>query len=792
MPETASTLDKHVRETIADELKLVDVLVVTEAVELRRHYEAGKMPGARLVVVTDPSALLTDADKLVLEIARAGKEVRTWCAPTRHGRRVASETARTLNPYLPNGNRVRHITEPPPRNWQPLIDPFTELVSGARSTLPAAARKARLDGGQVPAQFDTDPESIAQRIIRNFGAELLIVAPAHYDRKGFSTGYALDEHGIWRATGDTWARWLVMIARMMRFEAANSGMNDKALPPTLAAISRIKRPGMVEPVQQMLDAALKVMREEGEPCRDVTTCRAEDLDADLRYLGTANGVVDLYTGDLLLRDQARTRLVTIKCPVEYHPAAKHPALDKLFSAWSSETLDWWRRVLGYSLRGLPKRLYFAVGPPDSGKSALGTALSKALGRYMRTAAPDVLQKRNRSSETQLTPGLRAWHRPTRIVWINEIKETAINERLTKDLTGGGDRLSARGLHEGLVEEDVTATTFATCNPESIPHLKLTDSGMRSRYRELPYPKAKTLDPDLKPTLCDDPDAQRALLAWLVAAAVDAVSEPEDVPEVRAATTERVRDDSGEIGEFARRIVRGDGVLTVPQVWQGWCEHNGETVEAKEPGGIGKRRLSNALCDHVPDFRKPQQISVEGLNVRGWRGWRLLTAEEAEDKSLEIQVVTDLLNAVRKWDENQIKQAIPLLEKLAEGQIVEDGDDHVLIAAPAYAHMLNERNRSVAFEHAYRRVSPTRDAAWPISIGVEVVIMLAEKYLVQADSKLRGDATADSLAFEASRQMTAAMGTASEESNPDVVELITSELDRIIKTLCQGHNDAQIG
>ena len=82
MPETASTLDKHVRETIADELKLVDVLVVTEAVELRRHYEAGKMPGARLVVVTDPSALLTDADKLVLEIARAGKEVRTWCAPT--------------------------------------------------------------------------------------------------------------------------------------------------------------------------------------------------------------------------------------------------------------------------------------------------------------------------------------------------------------------------------------------------------------------------------------------------------------------------------------------------------------------------------------------------------------------------------------------------------------------------------------------------------------------------------------------------------------------------------------
>ena len=632
MPETV--VGEHVRETIAAEIELFEVLVVTDAGELRAHYEVGSMPGARLAVVADPAAPLTDTDKLLLEIARAGKVVRTWCTLTDRGRRVATETARTLNPHLPTGDRVRHMTEPSPRDWQPLVDPFMDLVNGARTTFPPAEKKARHDAGQsgtepVSAQFDTDPESIAQRIIRTFGAELLIVAPAQHDRKSFSTGYALDENGIWRDGGDPWARWLVKIARTMRAEAAHSGLDDKALPPTLAAISRIKRPGMVEPVQQMLDAALRVMREEGEPCPDVTTCPAEDLDADVRYLGTASGIVDLHTGDLLPRDQARTHLVTIRCLVEYHPDAKHLALDKLFSAWSPETLDWWRGVLGYSLRALPKRLYFAVGPPDSGKSTLGTALSKALGRYMRTAAPDVLQKRSRSSETQLTPGLRAWHRPTRIVWINEIKETAINERLAKDLTGGGDRLSARGLHEDLVEEDVIATTFATCNPESIPHLKLTDSGMRSRYRELPYPAAKTLDPELKPTLCADPDAQRALLAWLVAAAVDTVAEPDDVPAVQAATTERVRDDAGEIGAFARRIVRGDGVMVVPQVWQAWCEHNGETEEAKEPGGIGKRRLSTALCDHVSDFRKPQQISVDGSNVRGWRGWRLMPVAEAE-------------------------------------------------------------------------------------------------------------------------------------------------------------------
>ena len=829
MPETASSaaLCEHVRETIASEIEMFDVLVVTDAGELRAHHEAGSMPGARLAVVTDAAAPLTETDRLLLEIARAGKVVRTWCTLTDRGRRVANETARTLKRHLPNGDRVLHIADPAPHAWQPIVDPFMDLVNGARTTFPPAERKAPRDAGQggsaqpPPAQFDTDPESIARRIIRTFGDELLIVAPAQHDRRGFSTGYALDESGIWRATGDPWARWLVKVAGMMRIEAANSGLDDKALPHTLAAISRIKRPGMVDPVQQMLAAALTVMREEGEPCRNVTTCRADDLDADLRYLGVANGVVDLDTGDLLPRDQGRTHLVTIRCPVEYHPDAKHPALDKLFSAWSPETLAWWHGVLGHSLRALPKRFYFAVGPPDSGKSTLGTALSKALGRYMRTAAPDVLQKRSRSSETQLTPGLRAWHRPTRIVWINEIKETAINERLTKDLTGGGDRLSARGLHEDLVEEDVTATTFATCNPESIPHLKLTDSGMRSRYRELPYPVARTLDPELKPTLCADPDAQRALLAWLVAAAVDTVVEPDDVPAVQAATTERVRDDAGEIGAFSRRIVRADGVLTVPQAWQAWCEHNGETEEAKEPGGIGKRRLSSALCDHVPDFRKPQQISVNGRNVRGWRGWRLLSLEEAEAqetppaKEVAEQAIHDLIAAFPELSDDSHREVRQELFKIMhplmwdgiyddlvvqalgketldqetfeawrqaglpdrDAAVLARMDDIELLVKIADLRIEAERPKSPAYEQARDRFTDTIDKKCPAGGDAPRAL----HYLRRADQELGGDATATELAAAAVNLVVA---DANEELPFEPRACVAvPELEATIKELC---------
>ena len=775
--------------TIVDELELFDVLVVTDSAELRLHHEAGRMPNARLVVVADPAAPLTDADRLVLEIARAGKAIRTWCSLTDGGRRIARETAQTLNPHLPDDARVLHITDPPPHAWQPLVDSFVDLVNGARAKLPAAPKKTRRDRNQggAPPQFDTDPESIARRIILNFGADLLIVAPPLHDRRGFSTGFALDDHGIWSSAGDRWALWMVKISTLMRFEASHAMSDIKVLAPTLAAISRIKNPKLIEPVQQMLDAALRTLREEGEPCPDVTMCRAEDLDANMRYLGVANGVVDLHTGELLQRDEARAHRVTIRCPVEYHPGATHPALDKLFSAWSPRLLQWWRVVLGHSLRAVPKRLYFAVGPPDSGKSTLGTALSKVLGRYMRTAAPDVLQKRNRSSETQLTPGLRAWHRPTRLVWINEIKETAINERLTKDLTGGGDRLAARGLHEDLVEEDVTATTFATCNPESIPRLKLTDSGMRSRYRELRYPKATILDTELKPTLCDDPAAQRALLAWLVAAAVDATTEPDDIPEILAATSERIRDDAGELGEFSRRIMRGHGVLAVAEVWQAWCEHNGEPIDAKEPGGIGKRRLSRALRDHVPDLGNPRQNTVDNNNVRGWRGRRLLSVEDAECQSAAEQALNRLQKTLRKWDSDQIDKVIPLLEKLTEGEIFEyEGSTY--IGAPGYSYMNNGMNPSAAFQQAYERtLLATRAERQTIgNLGTELAILLAEKYLVPADQDLGELGTADhDLASAAARRMTDAISTASREFTPEA-KLLSDELERFILWLTKGH------
>lgn len=100
--------------------------------------------------------------------------VRTWCTPTDQGRRVAREAARTLNPHLQEGERVLHMTVDP-RKWQPLVDPFTALVKGARKTVPSAERRgagARPDprfvfvGARRPAQprRSTAPAPVALQI----------------------------------------------------------------------------------------------------------------------------------------------------------------------------------------------------------------------------------------------------------------------------------------------------------------------------------------------------------------------------------------------------------------------------------------------------------------------------------------------------------------------------------------------------------------------------------------------------------------------------------------------------
>lgn len=648
---------------VDDELAQFDALVVTDDRVVSGFARGGEMPGCRVVAVDDLAAPLATADPLVPRAAAAGKRLLTWCTPTDEGRRLAREAARTLDPMLPDGVRVQHVTAVDPRDWQPAVQPWSDLQAGARLTLPSVPRAQRGNGTASASTeappFDTSPGEIAARIIQRFGAELLVV-----DDDDYGTGYALDAGtGIWRAGGDTWTDWLATLAHELTAEVAGSGLTGRALTSAVAQIQRLKRPGMVDQVRPMLRGMLRNIRRAGEPVYDVTECHVYDLNADTRYIGAANGVVDLHGGKLLSPEQGRRHLVTLQAPVAFDPDADDPYVDRLFAHLGDDAVRWWWRVLGFHLMGAPsRRFYVAVGPPAGGKSTLANALCGTLGPYAARPADDALEARPGGS-AGLSPELEAFTLPRRWAVIDEAPRMKIAAPLLKRLSGDAET-TYRRLHEQLRTVPVTATVLVICNPGSVPRLRLQDEAMADRLRELPYAAVPTPDPTFKERVQTD-RFRRSFLARLVAsAAAETPREPPNAPTlVLNATAERIREDVGELGAFARLIVRGPDTMTVAALWEAWCQHNDEPATATEAGGINKRRLSSALRDHVPGLPAAKAFSLQGRKVRGWRGWQLLDeAPEPVTKSVECPAgpvldpplsdqERELIERVRIWDGN---------------------------------------------------------------------------------------------------------------------------------------------
>ena len=625
---------------VDDELAQFDALVVTDDRVVSGFASGGEMPGCRVVAVDDSTAPLATADPLVPRAAAAGKRLLTWCTPTDEGRWLAREAARTLDPMLPDGVRVQHVTAVDPRDWQPAVQPWSDLQDGARLTLPSVPRVQRGKGTAVASTetspFDTSPGEIAARIIQRFGAELLVV-----DDDDYGTGYALDAGtGIWRAGGDTWTDWLATLAHELTSEVAGSGLTGRALTSAVAQIQRLKRPGMVDQVRPMLRGMLRNIRRTGEPVHNVTECHIRDLNADTRYIGAANGVVDLRGGNLLSPEQGRRHLVTLQVPVAFDPDADDPYVDRLFAHLGDDAARWWWRVLGFHLMGAPsRRFYVAVGPPAGGKSTLANALCGTLGPYAARPADDALEARPGGS-AGLSPELEAFTLPRRWAVIDEAPRMKIAAPLLKRLSGDAET-TYRRLHEQLRTVPVTATVLVICNPGSVPRLRLQDEAMADRLRELPYAAVPTPDPTFKERVQAD-RFRRSFLARLVAAAAaETPREPPNTPTlVLNATAERIHEDVGELGAFARLIVRGPDTMTVAALWEAWCQHNDEPTTATEAGGINKRRLSSALRDHVPGLPAAKAFSLQGRKVRGWRGWQLLDEPpelEAKDKAARLAV-----------------------------------------------------------------------------------------------------------------------------------------------------------
>lgn len=454
------------------------------------------------------------------------------------------------------------------------------------------------------------------------------------------------ETGIWRDPEAVVLGWLGEIGDILESDAyllaSKHRMDPKTVSGMVRAIRSIKSPRQVDTVCHSFGAALDRHRALGlEPL--IRQCRPADMDADLRYLGVLNGVVDLHTARLLPAEEAATALVTIYAPVPYHPEILYPAADWFLSHLSPRERGWWLDILGFALRGVAKRLYGCLAPPDAGKTSAINLLRATLGPYVASPTVGALDAKVLHDASGHTPGMFAWLAPVRITIVDEVKERELSAPLVKDLTGGG-WFTARDTYKQKVTKRATGTTFMFANDvageQPLPQLRTDDPGMKARYRELPFPviPKEQQDPAMRDEWPYDVERQAQLLTLLVQRAAMNPTEPADIPQVRDATAARIRKDSGELGSFAARFVRdGSSVVKFRNAWDEWCAVNNESVAASAPGGVLKRDFSRRLNAHVEGLGVATSLRIDGRKVRGWRGWRLLSPEEAEHVAKEDYV-----------------------------------------------------------------------------------------------------------------------------------------------------------
>ena len=471
------------------------------------------------------------------------------------------------------------------------------------------------------------------------------------------TLHVLQGNGIWLPGDDKvrrlyWETASYWLQKVVEHRDLLPGFvnNDKAFADTIKAFRATERNRACTEGIRLAGSVIAHWEEAADPpetFQELMQAKKSELDADLRYLGCLNGVVDLHTGARLPRQEARKKLVTRSTGVSYNSNATHPAVDKLTAHLSDEHRRWLLSCLGYALRGYPDRtLYLLVGPPGGGKSTFLSAVRLALGEYADALAEGALTQRNVNSATAgLSPEMEAFTR-CRIVIDSDLEASAklSTGRLKK--LAGGDEMKWRPLHRNYGDtRRVSATMFISINDDQMPRLTM-DSGLYERLRPLPYPAVPEVQRDsgLRTEL-EHPIAKEAMLALLVRYAVKTSRPPAITDEVYQLRNQLRRESvgSGFYDWATTTLVRTHSSLdkiSTAELWEEACAVAGND----SPWGYNRRTFVPALRSllELPPARK---IWINGKVSNGWDGLRLAAGEELEkltpDESISDWIATHL-------------------------------------------------------------------------------------------------------------------------------------------------------
>jgi len=302
-----------------------------------------------------------------------------------------------------------------------------------------------------------------------------------------------------------------------------------------------------------------------------------ELDSDPWALNTANGVVDLRTGELRLHDPDEMHSKAV--PIAYDPHAEAKSwlrfLDEVFDG-DEQLVTFVQRFAGYSLTGDVREqlLIFAHGTGANGKSTMLGTLRRLAGDYGVQLDPAILAA---GQHEQHPTGLTDLRGARLVTTIETEAGRRVAEALVKMLTGG-DPIRARRMRCDYFEFWPTHHIWLAGN--HLPSIRGTDLGIWRRIALLPFAvtfEGDRQDPDLPAKLAAE---AAGILAWAVRGCLDWQREGLHIPDRVKAATAEYRSSQDHVGRFVDEccVVVDTACVTskaLRERYEAWCAEQGE-------------------------------------------------------------------------------------------------------------------------------------------------------------------------------------------------------------------------
>ena len=363
-------------------------------------------------------------------------------------------------------------------------------------------------------------------------------------------------------------------------------------------------------------------------------CDESKLDANPRYMGFRNGVVDLEELELLTGGAAADLLITITTGWDWDPDAWHADADAVWNppmlqGRDAELLTYVQQSLAWSVRGLPDKafnLLVDTGEGGGGKTTLLTAVGHALGQYGGSLDSDVLKskaaKSDRGGATPELENLAIY----RLGYVVEANQANVGAERFKSITGG-DEITYRRLYGNLVSKMPTCSVWAAGN--SALRVDLTAGAELLRYRPIPMPripddkKDESLRTAFNPGV-DERELRCTALLTLMITTLAGMDGPPAPPQAILDLAEEHRvAAAGTVGEWIRShivpVADGAGLEAARLSLRDAYEAFGKMEPAAQKGMRQAEFSKQVTAAHQIDSK---QMRIAGKVARGWQGLTL--------------------------------------------------------------------------------------------------------------------------------------------------------------------------